>query len=251
LKEGSLKILLTTIKEVVLALSYLHHLGIVHGDLKCENVLLKSSTTEHGLVAKVADFGLARDLRGLDSYYASNISGDMKYLAPEVLEHNRVSPKMDTFSLGYLIYELASGQQTAMENVTLATHVQEVVHLRKRPSFPSTVLPALKALAEECWDHDPDKRPCDQLILRRLERMLAEYGSPSKQRSLKSFKDLTQTFGNMLASGVADDTVDGYLVPGLGSTMSPAESSRGGVTASIQNPLDPKFHISISMANQS
>lgn len=75
LKQGSVKILCTTLKEVVLALSYLHHLGIVHGDLKCENVLLKSSTSEHGLIAKVADFGLSRDLRGLDSYYATNISG--------------------------------------------------------------------------------------------------------------------------------------------------------------------------------
>lgn len=50
--------------------------GIVHGDLKRENILLKSSTAPHGFTSKVADFGLARNMQGLESYYATNVSGD-------------------------------------------------------------------------------------------------------------------------------------------------------------------------------
>jgi len=236
LKQGSVKILCTTLKEVVLALSYLHHLGIVHGDLKCENVLLKSSTSEHGLIAKVADFGLSRDLRGLDSYYATNISGDMKYLAPEVLEHNRISPKMDTYSLGFLIYELCTGDRASMDHLTLATHVQEVVHQRKRPTFPDTVVLELKSLAEDCWDHDPEQRPCDQSILKRLDEVLVKYSSPQKSTfSIKSFKDMTANFNTMLTSGQADGTeIDGYLVPELG----PA------VTASL---VDPKLDVRLEI----
>lgn len=69
----------------------------------------------------------------------------MKYLAPEVLEHNRISPKMDTYSLGFLIYELCTGDRASMDHLTLATHVQEVVHQRKRPTFPDTVVLELKA----------------------------------------------------------------------------------------------------------
>ncbi|XP_042713970.2 ribosomal protein S6 kinase-related protein isoform X1 [Chrysemys picta bellii] len=89
--------------ELVLALGYLHDLGIVHRDVKMENILLD----ERGHL-KLTDFGLSRHLRRGERAYT--ICGTLQYMAPEVLSGGPYSHSADWWSLGILLFTLATGK---------------------------------------------------------------------------------------------------------------------------------------------
>ncbi|XP_040857478.1 ribosomal protein S6 kinase-related protein isoform X1 [Ochotona curzoniae] len=89
--------------ELVLVLCYLHDLGIIHRDVKMENILLD----ERGHL-KLTDFGLSRHLpRGAQAY---TICGTLQYMAPEVLSGGPYNHAADWWSLGVLLFSLATGK---------------------------------------------------------------------------------------------------------------------------------------------
>ncbi|PFG74413.1 serine/threonine-protein kinase [Tepidiforma thermophila] len=93
-------------RQVASALAYAHAQGVVHGDVKPENILLN----EQG-VAKLADFGVAETLgRTLSPAMANDILGTIAYLAPEVIQGERPSPAADQYALALTLYEAAAGR---------------------------------------------------------------------------------------------------------------------------------------------
>nr|KAF6458636.1 hypothetical protein HJG63_017022 [Rousettus aegyptiacus] len=89
--------------ELVLVLCYLHDLGIIHRDVKMENILLD----ERGHL-KLTDFGLSRHLpQGVRAY---TICGTLQYMAPEVLSGGPYNHAADWWSLGVLLFSLATGK---------------------------------------------------------------------------------------------------------------------------------------------
>ncbi|XP_075707325.1 ribosomal protein S6 kinase-related protein [Rhinoderma darwinii] len=89
--------------ELVSVLVYLHDLGIIHRDVKMENILLD----ERGHL-KLSDFGLSRHLPFGERAYT--ICGTLQYMAPEVLTGGPYSHSADWFSLGVLLFSLVSGE---------------------------------------------------------------------------------------------------------------------------------------------
>ena len=93
--------------QVLQGLAAAHALGIVHRDVKPENVLMDTSGRRP--LAKLTDFGVARIAQGSASNRMTALVGTVAYLAPELAEDARATPAADIWSTGILLHELLSG----------------------------------------------------------------------------------------------------------------------------------------------
>jgi serine/threonine-protein kinase len=90
------------VRDCLNALAALHRHGIVHGDIKPSNIMLKRTG-----IAKIIDIGSAFELRDPPKFRSCTLA----YAAPEVLENRETMPRSDLCSLGYVLIELLSGRQ--------------------------------------------------------------------------------------------------------------------------------------------
>lgn len=86
--------------QIILALDYLHERGVVHGDLKPENLLM----TSRGYM-KLADFGLARRLEASSDSQPNTLFGTPFYMAPEMIDGSSCGPSIDWWALGVILYQ--------------------------------------------------------------------------------------------------------------------------------------------------
>jgi serine/threonine-protein kinase len=136
------------------ALAYAHERGIVHRDVKPQNVLLNGDGKP-----KVTDFGIARtvDVEGVTE--TGTVMGTSSYIAPEQASGDPVGPATDVYSLGVVLYELLAGEPPfGGENFVAVAmrHVHEPVPdlLARRPDVPPRIADAVeRALAK-----DPSER---------------------------------------------------------------------------------------------
>jgi serine/threonine protein kinase len=92
--------------EMLMALAYLHRRGVIHRDLKADNVLVDSS----GRV-KVLDFGLALGATGKSgTNMGEGLVGTLAYMAPELFVEETATVRSDLYAVGVLIYEIFTGQ---------------------------------------------------------------------------------------------------------------------------------------------
>jgi predicted Ser/Thr protein kinase len=146
--------------QVAEALHYIHKQGVVHCDIKTENILLSEEEHEgkrNKTVIKLLDFGLARSLTA--SRASTSLSGTPHYVAPERIRGEPASPASDVYGVGILLYELLTGQ------VPWDGPVQKILagHLDERPKSPSLLIdggidPALETLIY----HALAKRPAER-----------------------------------------------------------------------------------------
>jgi beta-lactam-binding protein with PASTA domain len=156
---------LEVFEPLLAALGAAHHAGIVHRDVKPENVLL----SDDGRV-KVADFGLARAVANATSHTTSGIlMGTVGYLSPEQVERGIADPRSDVYSAGIVLFEMLTGDKPYDGETALQIAYR---HVHDDVPPPSTVVPGLPAeldaLVVRATSRDPDKRPAD------ARRFLAE-----------------------------------------------------------------------------
>ncbi|MFI7445344.1 serine/threonine-protein kinase [Nonomuraea indica] len=145
--------------SVATALTAIHGAGVVHRDLKPSNVLLSP------VGPRVIDFGIARALDTLGGVTGTGeLIGTPRYMAPEVLRGEPVSPACDVFSWGCLVAFAASGQ-APFGGGTLPAIVYQV--LNTEPDL-SAVEPGLRELVVSALRKDPATRPTAQQLLDHL-----------------------------------------------------------------------------------
>lgn len=151
--------------DVAAGLAAAHARGVVHRDVKPENVLLDSVTG----AARLTDFGIARLVDGPRRTRATRIVGTPDYLAPEVIEGCLPGPPVDVYALGTLIFELLTGWTPfggGHPGAVLRRHVTETV-----PDVPGMPEP-LTELFANCLSKAPAARLTAAEIAGRL-RVLA------------------------------------------------------------------------------
>ncbi|WP_021597174.1 Stk1 family PASTA domain-containing Ser/Thr kinase [Actinomadura welshii] len=142
---------------VLAALGAAHRAGLVHRDVKPENVLI----TEDGQV-KVADFGLARAETASKMTKTGMIIGTVGYLAPEQVLAGNADVRSDVYAAGIMLFELITGHLPHQGDTPLAVAYK---HVNETVPPPSSVVPALPpqvdALVTDATSHDPARRPHD------------------------------------------------------------------------------------------
>jgi eukaryotic-like serine/threonine-protein kinase len=148
---------LDIIERVLAGLAAAHDAGIIHRDVKPENVLLGTGSS-----VKVADFGLARAAAGISNTKTGLLIGTAAYLAPEQVASSSSDERTDVYAVGVMLFEMLTGMQPHTGESPLAVaykHVNEVV---PAPSSVNPDLPAaLDALVAIGTSRDPDLRPPD------------------------------------------------------------------------------------------
>jgi serine/threonine-protein kinase len=160
---------LSVLGPVLSALGAAHRAGLVHRDVKPENVLIGA-----GGQVKVADFGLARAIAENGVTSDSEILGTVAYLSPEQVETGAADARSDVYSAGIVLYEMLAGQAPYRGETPISVAYQHVNS--DVPSIPEIPL-ALDTLVRKATRRDPALRPANaDAFLSELERVGAELG---------------------------------------------------------------------------
>ena len=160
-------------QELAQALSYAHDLGIIHRDLKLENVMIRRDGT-----VKLMDFGIARFLDEMNLTVTGALVGSPAYMSPEQAMERVLDLRSDLFSLGTLLFHMITGQlpfSGSNPSVILRNIIEgnrpEVMELTPDVSA------SLAANVEHLLEIDPDDRPMNAMAVHNSLRLsLTEVG---------------------------------------------------------------------------
>jgi eukaryotic-like serine/threonine-protein kinase len=173
-KQADLHESLDIFTGILSGVAQVHKEGIVHRDLKPANIILDSES-----MPKIMDFGIARMLK-TENGRDTDLTGTPRYMAPEYISHGRVSPQMDVFALGAILYELVSGKRAFNGNnsVTLLNNIKSKAVV-PASSINREVGERLDAIILKALDKDPGSRFTDA---GEMLRALIEYREASDQQ---------------------------------------------------------------------
>jgi serine/threonine protein kinase len=154
-------------------LAHAHAAGLVHRDIKPQNLLLRQDGT-----LKIADFGIARAAEGTALTQAGTVLGTAAYLAPEQALGEEVGPAADIYSLGAVLYELLTGRLPyEFDSLADLAEKQRQHAIKPVRELAPDVPRDLEDVVMRCLARNPAYRPAD------LERELApEAAEPPTQR---------------------------------------------------------------------
>ena len=131
-------------------------MGIIHRDLKSENVLI----TVNGQ-GKVTDFGKARETFSNGASAAMTIAGTELWMAPEVARSEAYNSKCDTYSFGMVLLEIVKRDLpfTKGERQDTLQTMRKIATEGLRPSIPENTNSEFANIITQCWCEDATKRP--------------------------------------------------------------------------------------------
>ena len=200
---------LALIEAILDALSAAHRLGLVHRDVKPENVLIDEDGRP-----KLADFGLARAVTEVTSTSTGTVMGTVAYLAPELVQRGDTDARTDIYAVGIMLFEALTGRQpfTAPSAIEVATrHVHEDV---PAPSTYAPWLPAeIDSLVLALAARDPSGRPVNATAALALVRQTrAMIDEPTLDRKAEPPSGAHRLVEDSDATTVFDPTPTGSTI---------------------------------------
>lgn len=173
-------------KQVADGLAEAHGLGIVHRDLKPQNIMI-----DKGGNAKIMDFGIARSISTKGLTGAGVMIGTPEYMSPEQAEGKDVDQRSDIYSLGIILYEMATGRVPFEGETALAIAMKQKGETPKNPKGLNPHIPDdLSGVILKCLEKDKTKRYQSAAEVRsELDRI--EKGIPTAERVMPGKKTLT------------------------------------------------------------
>ena len=164
-------------KQVCEGLMEAHHLGVVHRDLKPQNIMVDEDGN-----ARIMDFGIARSMTAKGRTGPGVMIGTPEYMSPEQVEGKDVDPRADIYSLGIILYEMLTGRVPFEGDTAFAVGVK---HKSETPRDPRELNPQipldLGRLVLKCLEKEKDKRyqSADEL---RVQLESIERGLPTTEK---------------------------------------------------------------------
>jgi serine/threonine protein kinase/Tfp pilus assembly protein PilF len=173
-------------KQVCDGLAEAHSLGVVHRDLKPQNIMI-----DKGGNAKIMDFGIARSIREKGITGPSILIGTPEYMSPEQAEAKEVDYRSDIYSLGIILYEMATGRVPFEGDTALSIAMKHKGEIPKDPKQLNPNLPEdLSGVILKCMEKDKAKRYQTAAEVRsELEKI--EKGIPTTERVVPEKRPFT------------------------------------------------------------
>ena len=199
---------LALIESILDALAAAHRQGLVHRDVKPENILIDPDG-----YPKLADFGLARAATEVTATASGMVLGTVAYLAPETAQRGVADPRSDVYAAGIVLFETLTGRQpfTGSSAIDVAAR-----HIHEDVPAPSTFAPwipaELDALVAVFCARDPQVRPADAAAaLTALRRTRAMIDEPTLDRRAEPPSGAVP-LGSDDATAVLDDAPRGSTI---------------------------------------
>ena len=183
------------LEAVLSGLAAAHKAGIVHRDVKPENVLL----ADDGRI-KIGDFGLARAVNN-NTATGQALLGTVAYLSPELVTRGVADARSDIYALGIMTYEMLTGEQPYVGEAPMQVAYQ---HANDTVPMPSLVAPGVPSELDELvlWAtaRDPEERPRDARVM--LDQLL------DVEKQVRPREDTAMQATMVLPRGVAAASAD-------------------------------------------
>ncbi len=140
--------------QILAALQHAHDKGIVHQDIKPQNIMLLQDGT-----IKVTDFGIARFSRMDSKTTSENAIGSVHYISPEQARGEMTDDKADIYSVGVVMYEMLTGQLPFQSDSAVSVAIMQ---LQQDPKRPREIIPTLPLGLEQITIRAMQKNPNDR-----------------------------------------------------------------------------------------
>ncbi len=140
--------------QILLALEHAHEKGIIHRDIKPQNIMLLRNGT-----IKVADFGIARFLQSETQTMTDKAIGSVHYIAPEQARGDYITDKADIYSVGVMLYEMITGRLPFEADNAVSVALMQ---LQAKPVMPRELNPNIPRGLEQITMKAMEKNPIDR-----------------------------------------------------------------------------------------
>lgn len=170
------------VEQILTGIGAAHEQGVVHRDVKPENVLLDEQHSPG--VAKVVDFGIGGLLAGSTVTKLTTAVGTPAYMAPEVIGDAPVGAPVDVYASGIVLYELVAGRTPFGGGAGSHPLVVMRRHAEEAPVRPDGVPSALWEVIETLLAKDPQARPLARAAARSLHGLVPKLQDRPRRRAM-------------------------------------------------------------------
>lgn len=140
--------------QILSALQHAHSKGIIHRDVKPQNIMLLADGS-----IKMMDFGIARFSRAQSQTVSDKAIGSVHYISPEQAKGERTDARTDIYSVGVMLYEMLSGRLPFDGDGAVSIAIMQISEKPKPLAEIAPQTPAgLRQITEKAMEKDPDKR---------------------------------------------------------------------------------------------